>query len=68
MAVDALNRDESCGAHFRVEHETEDGEAIRNDKDFAYVAAWEFKEVGKWELHKENLEFDFVELATRSYK
>jgi succinate dehydrogenase / fumarate reductase flavoprotein subunit len=68
MAVDALNRDESCGAHFRVEHETEDGEAIRNDKDFAYVAAWEFKEAGKWELHKENLEFEFVELSTRSYK
>jgi len=68
MAVDALNRDESCGAHFRVEHETEDGEAIRNDKDFAYVAAWEFEKVGKWNLHKENLEFEFVELATRSYK
>jgi len=68
MAVDALNRDESCGAHFREEHQTEDGEAIRNDKDFAYVAAWEFENVGKWNLHKENLEFESVELATRSYK
>ena len=68
MAVDALNRDESCGAHFREEHQTEEGEAIRNDKDFAYVAAWEFEKVGKWNLHKENLEFEFVELATRSYK
>src|SRR3990170_482262 len=58
MAVDALNRDESCGAHFREEHQTEEGEAIRNDKDFAYVAAWEFEKVGKWNLHKENLEFE----------
>ena len=68
MAVDALNRDESCGAHFREEHQTEDGEAVRNDKDFAYVAAWEYEKAGKWNLHKENLEFEFVELATRSYK
>jgi len=68
MAVDALNRDESCGAHFREEHQTEDGEAIRNDKDYAYVAAWEFEEAGKWKLHKEELEFESVELATRSYK
>lgn len=68
MAVDALDRDESCGAHFRVGHETEDGEAIRNDEEYAYVAAWEFEKVGKWNLHKENLEFESVELATRSYK
>ena len=68
MAVDALNRDESCGAHFREEHQTEDGEAVRNDNDFAYVAAWEYEKPGKWNLHKENLEFEFVELATRSYK
>ncbi len=68
MAVDALNRDESCGAHFREEHQTEDGEAVRNDKDYAYVAAWEYEKSGKWNLHKEELEFEFVELATRSYK
>jgi succinate dehydrogenase / fumarate reductase flavoprotein subunit len=68
MAVDALNRDESCGAHFREEHQTEDGEAVRNDKDFAYVAAWEYEKAGKWNLHKEELEFESVELATRSYK
>ena len=68
MAVDALNRDESCGAHFREEHQTEDGEAVRNDKDYAYVAAWEYEKAGKWNLHKEQLEFEFVELATRSYK
>jgi len=68
MAVDALNRDESCGAHFREEHQTEDGEAVRNDEDFAYVAAWEFEKAGKWNLHREDLEFESVELATRSYK
>jgi len=68
MAVDSLNRDESCGAHFREEHQTEDGEAIRNDDDYAYVAAWEYDKAGKWTLHKENLEFEFVKLATRSYK
>ncbi len=68
MAVDALDRDESCGAHFREEHQTEEGEAIRNDEEFAYVSAWEFEEPGKWKLHKENLEFESVKLATRSYK
>lgn len=68
MAVDALNRDESCGAHFREEHQTDEGEAIRNDEEYAYVAAWEFEEAGKWKLHKENLEFESVKLATRSYK
>jgi len=69
MCADALNRDESCGAHFRVEHQTPEGEALRNDKDYAYVAAWEYKGVGKPpELHKEQLEFENVHLATRSYK
>jgi len=68
MAVDALDRDESCGAHFREEHQTDDGEAIRNDEEYAYVSAWEFEEPGKWNLHKEHLEFESVQLATRSYK
>lgn len=68
MAVDALNRNESCGAHFREEYQTEEGEAIRNDKDYKYVAAWEYKKPGEWELNKEDLEFEFVKLATRSYK
>lgn len=68
MAVDALNRDESCGAHFREEHQTEDGEAIRNDEEYAYVSAWEYVKPGEWNLHKEDLKFEFVELATRSYK
>lgn len=69
MCHDALDRDESCGAHFRTEHQSEEGEAVRNDKDYAYVAAWEFKGDGKKpELHKEPLEFENVKLATRSYK
>jgi succinate dehydrogenase flavoprotein subunit len=69
MCLDALHREESCGGHFRVEHQTEDGEALRNDDEFAYVAAWEFTGVGeKPVLHKEPLEFEAVELAQRSYK
>jgi len=68
MAVDALHRNESCGGHFREEYQTEDGEALRNDEEYTYVAAWEFKDVGKWELNKEPLEFENVHLATRSYK
>jgi succinate dehydrogenase / fumarate reductase flavoprotein subunit len=69
MAKDALIRDESCGAHFRVEHQTPDGEAIRDDKNFSYVSAWEHKGIDKEpELHKEPLEFESVKLATRNYK
>jgi len=69
LAKDALNREESCGGHFRTEHQTDDGEAMRNDEDFCYVAAWEFKGVGvEPELHKEPLKFDNVKLAVRSYK
>ena len=69
FAIDALQREESCGAHFREEYQTKEGEAVRNDKKFAYVAAWEHKGVGnKPELHKEELKFESVELATRSYK
>lgn len=71
MAEDALHRDESAGCHLRTEHETEEGEAVRNDEDFAYVAAWEWKgkeDQVEHELHKENLEFEFVELKQRSYK
>ncbi len=65
---DALMREESCGGHFREEHQTSDGEAKRNDKDFSYVAAWEFTGVGKEPvLHKEPLEFEAVHLAQRSY-
>ncbi|HXC93238.1 MAG TPA: fumarate reductase/succinate dehydrogenase flavoprotein subunit [Geobacteraceae bacterium] len=69
LCKDALAREESCGGHFRVEHQMPDGEAKRNDADFCYVAAWEFKGVGKEpELHKEPLKFDNVHLAVRSYK
>jgi len=69
LTRDALNREESCGGHFRTEHQTDDGEAMRNDEDFCYVAAWEFKGVGvEPELHKEPLKFENVKLAVRSYK
>jgi len=67
MARDALNREESCGGHFREEYQSAEGEAARNDEDFTYVAAWEFFESGH-QMHKENLEFENVELTTRSYK
>ncbi len=69
MMVDALDRNESCGGHFREEYQSEEGEALRNDEDYAYVSAWEYK---GWdeepELHKEELVFENVELKTRSYK
>ncbi|MBK8944195.1 MAG: fumarate reductase/succinate dehydrogenase flavoprotein subunit [Ignavibacteriae bacterium] len=68
MAIDSLDRNESCGAHFREEYQTEDGEAVRNDEEYAYVAAWEYENAGKWNLHKEELNFEYVKLATRSYK
>jgi len=69
LITDALNRKESCGAHFREEFQTAEGEAKRNDKDFAYVAAWEYAGEGKPHvLHKEELKFEFVELKERSYK
>ena len=69
LCRDALHRNESCGGHFRVEYQYEDGEAKRNDADFAYAAAWEFKGVDKEpELHKEPLKFENIHLAVRSYK
>ncbi len=69
LATDALHREESCGGHFRTEHQTDEGEAMRDDENFSYVAAWEFKGAGKTpELHKEPLKFDNVKLAVRSYK
>jgi succinate dehydrogenase / fumarate reductase flavoprotein subunit len=71
MAIDALDRDESCGCHLREEYQTEEGEALRNDEDFSYVSAWEYGGVnGKLNttLHKEPLDFEFVELKQRSYK
>ena len=71
MAIDALDRDESCGCHLRDEFQTDEGEALRNDEEYSYVSAWEYNGVnGKLEttLHKEPLEFEFVELKQRSYK
>jgi succinate dehydrogenase / fumarate reductase flavoprotein subunit len=69
LAFDALHREESCGGHFREEYRTEEGEALRNDKKFAYVAAWEFAGVGKKPiLNKEPLEFEYVKPSQRSYK
>jgi succinate dehydrogenase / fumarate reductase flavoprotein subunit len=69
LVTDALNRRESCGAHFREEFQTPDGEAMRNDDEFAYVAAWEYAGEGKQHvLHKEELKFEEVEMKVRSYK
>ncbi|MEE3262654.1 MAG: fumarate reductase/succinate dehydrogenase flavoprotein subunit [Candidatus Latescibacterota bacterium] len=69
MIQDALTRDESCGGHFREEHQTEEGEARRDDEDFAHVAAWEFAGIGNnATLHKEELAFENVQLTQRSYK
>tara|TARA_B100001248_G_C27399840_1_gene469204 strand:+ start:6285 stop:8201 length:1917 start_codon:yes stop_codon:yes gene_type:complete len=69
MCHDALDRDESCGAHFRTEHQTEEGEAKRNDKKYAYVAVWEYQgEDQPPKLHKEPLSYEEVDFATRSYK
>ena len=70
MCIDALTRNESCGGHFREEYQTEEGEALRDDENFAFVSAWEYKEndPGKAVLHKEELMFENVELKQRSYK
>jgi len=69
MCIDALHRRESCGGHFRAESQTEEGEALRHDDEFLYVAAWEFTGAGaKPVLHKEPLEYQFIELKQRSYK
>jgi succinate dehydrogenase flavoprotein subunit len=69
LTADALHREESCGGHFRTEYQTEEGEAVRDDERFCYVAAWEWQgDDQPYVLHKEPLEFEFVHLATRSYK
>ena len=68
MAFDALDRNESCGAHFREEYQTEENEAERNDQDFKYVAAWDYSENGNPELFREELKYSNVKLKTRSYK
>lgn len=68
MCIDALDREESCGGHFREESQTEDGEAKRDDANYAYVAAWENKGDSEWALHKEDLSFEIVKPTQRSYK
>ena len=68
MCKDALDRNESCGGHFREESQTEDGEAKRDDDNFAYVSAWELKGEHQWELHKEVLNFEVAKPSQRSYK
>jgi succinate dehydrogenase / fumarate reductase flavoprotein subunit len=68
MCIDALQRKESCGGHFREEYQTEEGEALRDDNNFTYVAAWEYKSVGEFQLHKEELKFEAIKVAQRSYK
>jgi succinate dehydrogenase / fumarate reductase, flavoprotein subunit len=69
MCLDALERRESCGGHFREEHQTEDGEALRDDQNFCHVAAWEYQgDDQRPRRHVEPLSFEYVPLTTRSYK
>ncbi|MFN5930866.1 MAG: fumarate reductase/succinate dehydrogenase flavoprotein subunit, partial [Sphingobacteriales bacterium] len=68
MCVDALSRNESCGGHFREEFQTADGEALRDDEKYMYVAAWELKGDSEWALHKEDLKYEIVHPSQRSYK
>ena len=68
MCMDALNRNESCGGHFREEYQTEDGEALRQDDQYMYVAAWEYKGDSQFEMHKEVLDYEVVHPTQRSYK
>jgi succinate dehydrogenase / fumarate reductase flavoprotein subunit len=68
MCVDALNRNESCGGHFREEYQTPDGEALRDDENFMYVAAWENKGDHDWTLHKEELKYEMIKPSQRNYK
>ncbi len=68
MCVDALNRNESCGGHFREEYQTHDGEALRDDENFMYVEAWEAKGEHEWQLHKEELKYDVIKPSQRNYK
>ena len=68
MCIDALAREESCGGHFREEFQTPDGEALRDDKNFMYVAAWENKGEHEWQLHKEELKYEVIQPSQRNYK
>lgn len=68
IVQDALNREESCGAHFREEYQTEDGEALRNDAEYKHVSVWEYAGKNEHKLHKEHLNFEFAEVKERNYK
>ncbi|MCP9764845.1 fumarate reductase/succinate dehydrogenase flavoprotein subunit [Lacihabitans soyangensis] len=68
MCIDALNRNESCGGHFREEYQEDGGEAMRDDENYMYVAAWEHKGESQWELHKEELKYENIKIAQRNYK
>ncbi len=68
MCIDALHRNESCGGHFREEMQTEEGEALRDDANFSYVAAWQYQGDHNWQLHKEELNFEIAKPTQRSYK
>ena len=69
MALDALDREESCGGHFREEHQTEEGEALRHDDKFSYVSCWKYEGEGKQpEMLKEMLNYEYTQVQTRNYK
>jgi succinate dehydrogenase / fumarate reductase flavoprotein subunit len=70
MAMDALQRNESCGGHFREEYQDSEGETLRDDENFSFVGAWEYKgnDISKEELHKEELKYEFIKIAARNYK
>lgn len=68
MCMDALERNESCGGHFREESQTEEGEALRDDANFSFVSAWELTGANQWQLHKEELKYENIKIAARSYK
>lgn len=68
MCIDALNRNESCGGHFREEYQTEEGEALRDDANFMFVSAWEFAGENKWNLHREELKYEVIKPTQRNYK
>jgi succinate dehydrogenase / fumarate reductase flavoprotein subunit len=68
MCIDALQREESCGGHFREEHQTEEGEALRHDDKFMYVSCWDNKGNYEWELHKEDLNYEVIKPSQRNYK
>jgi succinate dehydrogenase / fumarate reductase flavoprotein subunit len=70
MAMDALQRNESCGGHFREEYQDSEGETLRDDENFKFVGAWEYKgdDISKSALHKEELKYEFIKIAARNYK